>query len=327
MSKKDPTAPELSGMDKLKSVASKFRTYINAQYQDNVSYTPDASTVAAVSVSKWLNLGEWFQDAVKLPGLPIGNITHVYGKPDTGKTTLLMESIAAAQKQGILPILILTEHKFDFSRLSNYMGANPEAMLVFHADTIEQAYGFIEKILRDLANGKIVIESDSGKDETLDMSNQDCFIFYDSLGNTMSDSELEYEAKDWDKSMGKSAKAIKTLTKRVNNLLSKVRQQCGILLLNQSYQSMPQVGPSIETPFGGEGAPYSCVLNIRLRRIGDLKATVKGQDMVIGLETKIQVMKNHVSHVKPISSVYTTAVGMMKADKALLEEYKKKHVR
>jgi RecA/RadA recombinase len=335
MSKKDiklvdaeaPKPTEDEGMQKLKSVASKFKKYMNAQYNDSVAYTPDTATIAKVTVSKWLKMPTAFSEAIQLPGLPFGNITHVYGKPNTGKTTMLMEAISQAQKQGILPILILTEHKFDFTRLPKFMGADPEAILVFHADSIEQAYGFMEKILRDLSVGQIVIEGEE-KDEVMDMTNQDCFIFMDSLGNTMSESEMEYDHTDWDKSMGKPAKAIKNLTKRINHLLSKVRQRCGILLLNQSYQSMPMPpAPSVETPYGGDGAPYSCALNIRLRRVRDLSATVKGKDLVIGLETKIEVKKNHISHVMAISTVYTVASGMLPADKAALEDFKKNHIR
>lgn len=334
--------PPVEGLSKVKAIAVQFRQYINQQYQDTVAYVPDADKIATVTVSKWIEMGQWFKDAVKLLGLPMGNITHIYGKPDTGKTTFLMQAIAACQKQGILPILILTEHKFDFNRLPKYMGADPEAMLVFHADSIEQAYGFMEKILRELTTGKITYEYenpdfDDEEDEskenqktlsaTIDMSDQDCYILMDSVGNTMSESEMEYAVKDWDKSMGKHAKALKTLTKRLNYLLGKLRDRCGILLLNQSYQSMPSFGPSVETPYGGDGIPYSSVLNIRFRRKGDLKATTRGQEQVIGLKTIIQVMKNHISHVKPISTVFTVATGMMSPDNTLLEAYKKANVK
>lgn len=312
--------------DNLKAIAKQFSTYMNSQYKTAVSYTPDVDTIAKVSVSKWLEMPT-LGDAIKLPGLPFGNITHIYGKPNTGKTTTLMDAIAAAQKQNILPILILTEHKFSFDRLKTYMGADPEAMLVFHAENIEMAYGFMEKIVRDLAVGKIVIEDENGKDVTLDMSDQPCFIFMDSLGNTMSESELEYDVEDHGKSMGKAAKAIKALTKRLNMLLAKVRNKCGILLLNQSYMSMPSYGPSIETPYGGDGVIYSCVLNLRLRRKGDLKMTIKGQDTIIGLETIVEVKKNHISHLMPVSSVYTVASGQIPATKEALEEYKKKYLK
>jgi len=332
MSKKKPELEVVQevtadNLEKLKNVARKFSNYYNSQYKEMVSYTPTTDTIAKVSVSKWLEMTPAFRDATELEGLPFGNITMVFGKPNTGKTTMLMEAISMAQKQNILPILILTEHKFDFSRLSNFMGADPEALLVFHADNLEQAYGYIEKILRDLAAGKIVVEDENGNDQVIDMAEQDCFIMMDSVGNTMSSSELEYEIEDHDKSMGKSAKAIKTLTRRVNQLISKVRNKVGILFLNQSYQSMPAYGPSIETPYGGDGIPYSSVLILRLRRVGDLKMTIGGKEVVIGLETKIEVKKNHITHKMPISSVYTVATGMIPASKEALEVFKKKHLK
>lgn len=318
-------AEKNDNLAKLKGIARGVREHMNREFQKAVAYVPDTDTVASVSVSKWIEMPKAFQDAVKIPGLPIGNITHVYGKPNTGKTTLLMQAIAQCQKQGILPILILTEHKFDFSRLEEWMGADPEALLVFHADSLEEAYGYMEKILRDIEAGSIVIEDAEGNDVKIDMRQQDCYMLMDSIGNTMSESELEYDVEDHGKSMGKGAKAIKTLTKRVNHLLGKeaVRQHCGILLLNQSYQSMPSYGPSVETPYGGDGVPYSCVLNIRLRRKGDLKMTMKGTPTVIGLETIIEVKKNHITHLMPISSVYTVASGMIPADKVSLDSYKK----
>ena len=325
---KEVKAEPESNIEKLRAVAVKFRSHLNAQYQENVAYVPDAAALALVSVSKWIKMPKAFTDVVHLPGLPIGNITHVYGKPNAGKTTLLMEGICAAQRQNILPILILTEHKFDFSRISNLMGGDDQAIVVLHADTIEQAYGFMEKILKDLALGKLEIEQPDGSTLVLDMTNQDCFIFFDSIGNTMSASEMAYDVDDWDKSMGKAAKAIKSLTKRINHLLSKVRQRCGILLLNQSYQSIPSYGLSVETPFGGDGAPYSCALNIRLRRKGDVKVTVKGQDLIIGLETTVEVKKNHTSNIMATGSFYTIGSGIISTeDKAALEEYKKKHIR
>lgn len=327
-----PATPQVSQPESniagLKEKARQFKSFLNAQYRENIAYNPSTSEIAKVSVSRWLEMGEAFKEATRLPGLPFGNIVHIYGKPDTGKTTTLMEAIAKAQQQGILPILILTEHKFDFHRLSEFMGADPEAMVVLHAENIEQAYGFMEKILRELPSGKLTFEVPvEGKDEpeqmVVDMTNQACYLMFDSIGNTMTETEMEYEIQDWDKSMGKHAKALKTLTKRINNLLSKVRDKCGILLLNQSYQSMPSYGPSVETPYGGDGVPYSCVLNIRMRRIGDLKMTVKGQEIIIGRKTQIEIKKNHISHLMPITEVYTVGTGLVLATEAELTKYKK----
>lgn len=308
----------------LKNIAGAISKHLNHEFQKAVAYVPNTDTIEKVTVHKWLPMSEAFQNATKLPGLPVGNITHVYGKPDAGKSTMIMEGIVNAQQNGILPILILTEHKFDFNRISEWMGGDPDAMLVLHAESLEEIYGYIEKILRDLEQGQIVIEAENGKDLAIPLEGQDCFIFVDSIGNTMADSELEYEVTEVDKSMGKAAKTIKTLTKRVNRLLSKVRSKCGILFVNQSYMSMPSYGPSVETPYGGDGIPYSCVLNIRLRRIADLKMTYKGEEAVIGAETKLEVKKNHITHLKPISKILVTAEGFMSGEKQIVEDYKKR---
>jgi len=316
-----------NSQEDLKKIAAQFNKHINQQYQEAVSYVPDTSKKESVIVSNWLELSPVLKDALNLPGLPIGNITCIYGKPDSGKSTILMEAIAAAQKQGILPFLVLTEHKFDFNRLEKYMGADLESMVVLHADNLEQGYDFVEKILKGIKKGEIVLEGEDGEDISIDVTELKCFIFWDSIGNTMSESELEYDVTDWAKSMGKGAKAIKTLTRRVNRLLSKVRQRVGILLLNQSYMSMPPFGLSKETPYGGEGVPYSSALVIRLRNLGDIKMTLKGKEMGIGVKTKIQVIKNHITHTRPISNVFTVATGMISPDKKTLDEFKKTYMR
>lgn len=312
-------------LSKLREAAKAFKAHMNHEYKEAKAYIADKATVPSVTVSTWIPMGEAFQNAVKVPGLPIGNITHVYGKPDTGKTTLLMEAIKGCQSIGVLPILILTEHKFDFSRLEEWFGVDLEAMVIIHADTIDEAYKIQLNILKSLKEGKIIVPNpDPDEDDTvIEIGDQPCYMLVDSVGNSFSESEMQYEVEEIDKAMGKAAKTIKALTKRVNYYLGKVRQRCGVLILNQSYQSMPSYGPSVETPYGGDGIPYSCVLNIRLRRKGDIVMTVDKTDTVIGLETIIQVMKNHITHLKPISSVYTTAGGMIPVTKEALDAYKK----
>jgi recombination protein RecA len=310
-------------MSKLKDAAKAFSQYINNEYKGAVSYTPDTAQIALVTVNKWVELNQDIQDAIELPGLPFGVITCVYGKPDTGKTTLLMEGIAACQRKGVLPILILSEHKFDFDRLGDWMGADPSEMVVLHADTLEQGYSYIEKILKEVKNGKLIVEQEKGEDVIIDMTDLDCFIFWDSIGNTLSTSQLDYEVEEWAKNMGKHAQGIKAMTKRANYLISKVRGKVGILFLNQSYTSMPSYGPPVETPYGGDGVPYSSALVIRTRRKGDLKVTTGGKEGVIGLETLLEVKKNHITNKKVKGSVYTVASGMIAADPKALDANKK----
>ena len=63
---------------------------------------------------EWIIMPKAFQDALHLPGIPKGYFSGVRGWSDTGKSTIKNCLIAAAQKQGILPVIFETEGNFDF---------------------------------------------------------------------------------------------------------------------------------------------------------------------------------------------------------------------
>lgn len=73
------------------------------------------NSMAADKPLEWIIMPEAFQEALKLPGIPMGRVTMIRGWQDTGKTTLKNLAIASAMKQGILPVIFETESNFDFS--------------------------------------------------------------------------------------------------------------------------------------------------------------------------------------------------------------------
>ncbi len=73
-----------------------------------------ASTTNADKEMDWLIMPKAFQDATKLPGIPIGYSTCVMGHSNTGKSTLINHAIVAAQRQDIIPVIIDTENAFSF---------------------------------------------------------------------------------------------------------------------------------------------------------------------------------------------------------------------
>ncbi len=82
-------------------------------------YTPsDNNEVTIVSNAdkpmEWLTMPEAFQDATKLPGIPIGYVTSIIGHSNTGKTTLLNHAMVSAQRQGYIPVYFDTENAFSF---------------------------------------------------------------------------------------------------------------------------------------------------------------------------------------------------------------------
>jgi hypothetical protein len=82
-------------------------------------YTPtNDNTVNIVSNAdkpmEWLTMPEAFQDATKLPGIPVGYVTSIIGHSNTGKTTLLNHAMVSAQRQGLIPVYFDTENAFSF---------------------------------------------------------------------------------------------------------------------------------------------------------------------------------------------------------------------
>ena len=299
-----------------------FGNYINSEYKKEVAKVHEIEDLGKIVVNDYIPMPDAFKEAIEMPGLPMGVISCVYGKPDTGKTTLLMEAIKGCQQKSVIPILILTEHKFAYDRLVA-MGADYTQMIVITVDSLEEGYDIITKMLRDLRENKLKYEDAEGKTHTIDMTDLSCYFLWDSIGNIMSQKEMEAETEDWDKGMMKTAKALRVLTRKVNTLLNKVRDKAGILFLNQSYMQTSPNGIQTEIPTGGDAIPYSSAFVLRTRRRKRIDAQVKGKDLDIGLETIIEVVKNHITNRKLTASVFTVAKGMIPATKEALDEYKK----
>lgn len=63
---------------------------------------------------EFITMPEAFEEALKLPGIPMGEVTLLYGHSNTGKSALVNCLIASCQRQGILPIIFDTENHFSF---------------------------------------------------------------------------------------------------------------------------------------------------------------------------------------------------------------------
>ncbi len=74
---------------------------------DSKSPSAELETISTGSLGLDIALG--------LGGLPRGRIVEVYGPESSGKTTLTLQTIAQAQKQGGLAAFIDAEHALDVS--------------------------------------------------------------------------------------------------------------------------------------------------------------------------------------------------------------------
>ena len=99
---------------------------------------------------EWLIMPKAYQEALKLPGIPLSYVTTVVGHSNTGKSTLVNHAIVAAQRQGLIPVIYDTENNFDFSyAIDMGMEATP-------------VYGDITEEITNPNTGEITTETHNG---------------------------------------------------------------------------------------------------------------------------------------------------------------------
>uniref|UniRef100_UPI003D108AEF ATPase domain-containing protein n=1 Tax=Sedimenticola sp. TaxID=1940285 RepID=UPI003D108AEF len=76
--------------------------------------------------------------ALGIGGLPKGRVVEIYGPESSGKTTLTLQVIAEAQKQGGTCAFVDAEHALD-PQYAEKLGVDVDEMLVSQPDTGEQA--------------------------------------------------------------------------------------------------------------------------------------------------------------------------------------------
>jgi RecA/RadA recombinase len=215
-----------------------------------------------------------------LPCLPYNKIAQLAGNEDTGKSTIIGQTMAAAQKSGHLVILFDSEDKFDAARLRTQFGGNPSEIILIKTNEILQGGEKVRKIIHAV------------KDK---YPNAKILFCWDSVGGSQSRSHAEREL-DNEKSAqpGQDAKENGSVMKMLVSLFNKYPDSISVLLANQVYAKIGfmQVG---DKESGGKKIAYHSSLIIILKRIKKLTKVVKGQKMKYGIITRATVTKNHLT--------------------------------
>lgn len=208
-----------------------------------------------------------------VPGYAGQRVVEISGKPNSGKTTALMEALVEAQRAGFYALLGETEKKFSENRFKR-MGGNPEQLMVVNASTLEQLF--------DGLNGYLEVIYASDPDATV-------FVGIDSIGGTPSAKEAEADAED----TLQLAIAAKVIKRNMRTFVTRWldTKNVSLLVINQNYANIGSHGRSNS---GGDGLEYAAALIIQLSRVSDLTKTVKGEKVKFGIVTKAKVTKNHL---------------------------------
>lgn len=278
-----------------------------------ISYKPDQHVV----------VNECLQQVIGMPGIPLGHITQCYGASDTGKTSLLFHVAAQAQQQNILPILIITEKKVDWSR-AKAMGFDKDGFGIVNdsCQYIEEVFDFMDNILTRAANGEL--EGTNG-----------CIILWDSVGNTLSKEEVTINkdgSTERKKTMMVAARAISQGMRTFSDKLNNTRQPkypttVGAMFLNHAYTqpaTMPGMPPQ-QVPYGGTKIWYGSSLVLQTSKVSRLTAVVEGNRVDFGMVSKIAVKKNHLTSIANNGQFVIVADKIFPNDKDAIADYKEEN--
>lgn len=203
--------------------------------------------------------------ATGVGGYPRGRVIEIYGPESSGKTTLALQAIAEAQKQGGVAAFVDAEHALDINYASK-LGVNVEDLLVSQPDTGEQALEVTETLVRSGAVDIIVI---------------------DSVAALVPKAEIEGEMGD--ALPGLQARLMSQALRKLTAAISK--SQTVVIFINQIRQKIGIPFGNPETTPGGTALKFYASMRLDIRKTDTLK---EGQD-AIGGRVRVKIVKNKVA--------------------------------
>ncbi|CZF83796.1 Protein RecA [Grimontia celer] len=219
--------------------------------------TMDIETVSTGSLSLDIALGAG--------GLPYGRIVEIYGPESSGKTTLTLQVIAEAQKQGKTCAFIDAEHALD-PVYARKLHVDIDNLLVSQPDTGEQALEIADALTRSGAVDVIIIDSVAALTPKAEIEGE------------MGDSHMGLQARMLSQAMRKLTANIKN-SNTLMIFINQIRMKIGVMFGNP------------ETTTGGNALKFYASVRLDIRRIG----SIKEGDEVVGNDTRVKVVKNKIA--------------------------------
>lgn len=284
---------------------------------------------------KWIPFSKALQEALTLPGCPMGHVVMVRGRSNTGKTTTAMELSINAQKMGVLPVLIVTEMKHDWNHWKK-MGFQMDDIKDQEGNIIDHE-GFF--IYRDRSTLNSIEDISAFILDLLDEQKKgnlpyDLFIMWDSVGSIPCQMSIDQGKNNpmW------NAGAIATqFGNFVNQKIVMSRKESekytNTLFIVNKTGVAPALTPMSQprmTNKGGDTFYYDASLcltfgNITNAGTSKINATKDKKKVEFALRTKVACDKNHINGVTSTSTIVSTVHGFIKDDPNAVKKYKEEH--
>ncbi len=203
--------------------------------------------------------------ALGIGGVPRGRIVEIYGPESSGKTTVALQIVAEAQKNGGEAAFIDVEHALD-PVYARALGVDIDSLLVSQPDTGEQALEIMEALIRSGAIDVIVL---------------------DSVAAMVTRAEIDGEMGD--SHVGLQARLMSQALRKLTSVVSK--SNCVAVFINQVREKIGVMYGNPETTPGGRALKFYSSVRIEVRK-GE---AIKNGTEVIGNKTKCKIVKNKVA--------------------------------
>lgn len=203
--------------------------------------------------------------ALGVGGLPRGRVIEIFGPEGSGKTTLALNVVAQAQKQGGKAAYIDAEHALD-PEYAARLGVKINDLLISQPDNGEEALNILESLVRSEMISVVVVDSVAALTP-----------------------KAEIEGDMGQQHMGRQARMMSQALRKLTALSA--RTQTMIIFINQIRMKIGIMFGNPETTPGGLALKFAASVRLDVRRIAQVK---KGED-VVGSRTKIKVVKNKVA--------------------------------
>ena len=253
---------------------------LNKQAKDNkVAFFLDDDG-APTNVDGWVSTGCAMLDVAisnrPYGGLPVGRIVEITGLEQSGKSLVSAHLLAETQKQGGVAVLIDTETAVSREFLEA-IGVDVSKLLYVSADSVEQIFDMTETIIEKVR--------ETSKDRLVT-------IVTDSVAAASTQAEL---ASDYGKDGYATDKAI-IISKAMRKITNMIGRQKILLVytnqLRQKMNAMPFGDPW--TTSGGKALAFHASVRLRLKGAGQIKMKVGGNDKIVGMKVRCQVVKNRM---------------------------------
>jgi len=282
---------------------------------------------------QWIPLSPAFQEVTSIPGIPMGHIVMLRGHSDTGKTTAMIEAAVSAQTNGILPVFIITEMKWNWDHavqmgLDINITRNPETNEVIDYEgnfiyvdretlnSIEDVAAFILDLIDEQKKGSLPY---------------DLLFLWDSIGSIPCDLSIRSNKNnnEW------NAGAMSTqFGNNVNQKIVTSRKESSpytntLVVVNKVWTlkaESPMGQPKLMNK-GGYAMWYDATFvitfgNVMSAGTNKIKAIKNGKEVEFAKRTNLQIDKNHVNGITTRGKIIMTPHGFIMDDEKAIKEYK-----